>query len=393
MTTIEQLERDVRRIKKWICCTDFSSGSGGKMFLSVQNYNNDTDLDYPLGVFSTTGTYLGIATTADEYIALWNADTDNQQLGQIESGSGTDFVFAPIYINSIVTLYGLEYFSVTGTANLKIHGSDGMIAVYGSTPTIIDFSTSGTPTSSDTEFEWYGNGTSGRYRHAPVFTFKKVTLTGLTNNSTVKIFHSRDCETFGAEFSNGAYDISGILPRGLKNFFYVGQNITDFNQITNWADLDQLEWFFLDHAGGGAWRVEAANLPTAINTTSLKGVCTGEYTSVSGYLTWMDTYIAPATGIRQVEYYSNGGTNLVSNAATVTSLPVFTELLTIRHASTATASAADVDAFLIALDTLLTGVTPIGQKTIRMNACTARTATSDTAYNNLTGAGWTITIT
>jgi len=384
-------DAQIKKLKLELCCLRKSGNSCLPLSIKLKNFNGDTDLSYPLGVFSTTGTYLGIATNATEYITLWNADSNNQELGEILSGSGTVFTFQPIFANSIINLYGLEYFTVKGAANLRIHGSDGLIGVYGST--VVDFASTGTTTSSDSEFEWNGNATSGRYRHSPIFTFKKKTMTGLTNNSDLNIFHSRTSDTFGTEFSDGAYTISGILPKALRNFFFVGQNITDFNSVTNWADLDKLEWFFLDHAGGGPWRVEPTGLPTGINITSLKGVCIGEFAGNSlGYLTWMNSYVKNSTIMKQLEYYSNGGVNMVSQSNFVSSIPKFTELLNIRHASTAIATSTEVDNFLIALNTKLSGVIPTGQKLIKMNACSARTSASDAAYNALTTAGWTITI-
>jgi hypothetical protein len=205
----------------------------------------------------------------------------------------------------------------------------------------------------------------------------------------MNVFHSRTSKVFGSRLSFGQYTISGVLPTGLKYFYMCGQGSTDYNAVTNWNSLNKLEWFLTQHAGGGVWYLDDSKLPT-LNTSSLKGVMFGEY--LTNVFTKAKANLNAIAGqVKQIVFTQNGAVNFTNDSTLIDSLPPFSELLKINNGAATTSAA--IDYAINTLGTLLTGIVPSGEAAIKITNSNVRTAASDTAYNALVAAGWTITLT
>jgi len=382
-----EIDKDaqIKKLKLDFCCLR-KKGSSSTMSIKLQNFNGNKDLAYPLGVFSVTGNYLGIATTETEYKTLWNADVDNQALGLILSGSGTTFTVVPVNINSVINLYGLEYWQVSSSSNnVILHLDSGDYVQYNST--FIDVGASGLLSASSGETQYNGGYHANQFI-PDTFNFRKVTTTA-TAGTIINIFHSRAGKYCGHNALTPVTLITGVLPTALEVFYVRGTRTVNFNTFTNWSSLTNLKWFIVHNAGGSPFDVTTPSyVPQP--SSSVLGIAIGDFGIINpGDFGWLTAANYP--NLRQL-YVLRNSTDLIHDSLTwLTTAPSFTESFFISQSNGA--SAADADAFINGLYSIVSGVTPIGLKKIRVKTSSARTAASDTAYNALISNGWTITLT
>lgn len=78
--------------------------------IEMVNFADEPTGDYPVGVFNIEQTLLGTAHNEDEFIALWNADSENASVGQLSiTDNPFEFVFTPLNDAVSPAIYGLPY--------------------------------------------------------------------------------------------------------------------------------------------------------------------------------------------------------------------------------------------------------------------------------------------
>jgi hypothetical protein len=87
--------------------------------VSMKTFTNQLTPSYPVGVFNTAGDYLGTATTQEEFVTLWNADTTNQLQGQIEVSPSSTLDFC-VTSGELSEVRGLRFWQIDVDTNAYI---------------------------------------------------------------------------------------------------------------------------------------------------------------------------------------------------------------------------------------------------------------------------------
>lgn len=362
---------------------------------TLVNEEGDNDLDYPLGVLDISGNYIGIANDAEEYITLWNSDVTNQAVGTLLSGTGTTFEIEYVDPEGVpFNLYGLEFYTMTSSAsNAVIHVNDNDIVQFNSTAVR---GSTGTNTLSSSLNEY--NGTWG-VSMITAIQIRRVTCTGATAGTTIRVFHSRVSERVGMNVLTPYTSFTGVLPAACKTFYVRGTTSMNWvTGITNWSDLQSIEYFSVMNLGGGSFGINnAANIPQP--PASLIGLGLNDIASNATLFDlanfgWITDANLP--NLRKLDIRANdGAADLAgSSAAWFATAPKVDRQFVIQNNNIGPhASAADSDTIWNNLGTALSGITPSSPATIRVEDTTAVTAASLTARNDLIAAGWTVTLT
>jgi hypothetical protein len=360
------------------------------MLLSLQNYEGDMDLQYPLGVFSVNNTFLGIADSAEEYMTLWNSNVDNQAVGTIVSGESTTFEVAVKYINTPnINLYGLEYYTFRSSSAAPVmHVTDNDIIQYNTT---VVLGSSGANVASTTKNEY--NGVFGVASDSS-FNLRTVTLSGITSTTDINIFHSRVSERVGMDTLTPCTYIAGKLPSACKSFTVrTPGGVSLVTNVVNWNELTSIETFNLVNLGGVPYDVSDDShvpvLPASLVALGLGDLAVPAATPDK--FTWITAANLP--NLRRIKLGCNNLDMLTFAANWFATLPPADKYLHFTNNGGPACSAAISDLIINNLWTALSAVTPVSPASIRLQNTSTRTAASDVSFNNLVAAGWTIALT
>lgn len=230
---LKALEKLINRVKCQVCSS---------VVLSLQNFLNTDTPSYPVGVFNLNGTYIGIANNQTEYIALWNADVDNQTQGLLKPGINA-FTFKLPSTASIDKVIGLRWYQFNVAANRMVRvcldTSDVIVAPDGQ----INGST-GTFLSRDSLV-----GTQFSSQPRAIFGSNAITRTYVLAG-TVYVFHNDSANPSGflssAVFSGGnggTSALSGVFPKNTTQVVISPNTPTEINptMISNWAELTSVQ--------------------------------------------------------------------------------------------------------------------------------------------------------
>lgn len=361
----------------------------------LMNYEGNTDLEYPLGVFSVNQEYLGVANNASEYITLWNANANNLAVGTILSGTDTVFQVSLKYANKNLNLYALEYwqFTVGNTTNSEVHVDDNDIVQYGSSAVI---GSTGSQIVSDTKRDYQTSvatpSTDNNWK-VDTFTYRRIICTGTVQGSIVRVFHSRTSRYVGIDVLKPITDIRGILPLSCYSFSARGTNAVNYNNITNWSQLIELKWLAIQNFGGTPTDIININflpIPPA-NVVGIRLWAFAIPSTSMDDLGWLTQANYP--NLRQLSLSGNSGSTIVVNSTNwlINNMPVFTESFYFQNSLAGDMSSADADNALIAMAARIATITPVGLRLIRLQGFGARTVASAAAVTAITNAGFTIT--
>lgn len=387
------LEEELDNVKKLLKKLTFQVCCNAIPTQTLVNEEGDNDLTYPLGVLDISGNYIGIANDAEEYVTLWNSDPTNQAVGTLLSGTGTTFEIEYVDPEGVpFNLYGLEFYTMTSSAgNAVIHVNDNDIVQFNSTAVR---GSTGTNTLSSSLSEY--NGTWG-ISMITAIQIRRVTCTGATAGTTIRVFHSRVSERIGMNALTPYTSFTGVLPAACKTFYVRGTSTMDWvSGITNWSDLQSIEYFSVMNLGGGSFGINnVAFIPQP--PASLIGL--GLNDLIGGLLDigsfgWITDANLPNLEKLDIRSNQTPGDLAGTSVAWFATAPKVGRQFVIQNNNSAThASAANSDTIWNTLATILTGITPASPSTIRIEDTTAVTAASLTARNDLIAAGWTVTLT
>lgn len=89
--------------------TDLLNGCcASDIVLPMETFTGEDTTTYPVGVWSVTGSFLGVANSQQEVLDLWNADPDNQARGTLVAGE-TSILFVLHTANSPGSIRALPY--------------------------------------------------------------------------------------------------------------------------------------------------------------------------------------------------------------------------------------------------------------------------------------------
>lgn len=232
-----------------------------------------------VGVFTPSGSYLGIANSPAEFAALWNANPANALLGSITAPTliNGSWIASFYPLNNEITapnIIALRYYEYNLDGNNNGSGANTELflgandIVLDTSGLIYKASVNGVMVNSDTRQEW-----NRRVIPYSTFYYDKIptsnvyTLTVPNPNfilQTVKVFHNEDSNHVGVAYlPGGLKNISGNLPRATKYFssriwgsddLPIAQR-TNLNLINNWAELTQFENLASVNFGGTPWGI------------------------------------------------------------------------------------------------------------------------------------------
>lgn len=360
---------------------DFSCGVCENLVqLQLQNYEGDKDVTYPLGVFATDYTYLGVANNANDYRNLWNGYAPNLQSGFITAGSGSIFEVKAKYTNKPFNLYALEFYSQQSHAvNAVLHVDTGDYVQYDNT--IIDAGVTGVSTLSSTVNEY--NGVWGISVN-PTFTYRSVsTVTAI--GTVIKVFHSRKSRFIGMNALTPYSYFGGVLPKAAISFAARGQFSMDWvANVTNWNQMNNLLWYAIMNLGGNPYAVRAATkfYPPPASVIGLRVIDITPFDVNLESYPWMTPAGLP--NIRRLLFGANGANLVVPSINVFSHFPLVIEEIRITcNGFLPIGSAADSDTIINNLYASIASVIPEGAAFIRVENTSNRTAASDAAYNAL----------
>ena len=347
---------------------------------------------YPVGVFNVNGDFLGVAANQAAYIALWNADIDNQAQGTLEIGDSSSAFRLP-NTSTITEVIGLRYYQYTGPANLQLFVGPNDIVHYGST--LKKGNVDGIAITTTTRKEWNRNLFAGVYKSTiPADTVYTLNCTSYVDSATLRVFHNEDSEYVAVSNSNGFYTITGQLPLALKATFFAGKITTQYGLVTNWAELTNLFSWFCFSTGGTTWGFSSGSFPSTLNKSLLTQLSVGEETNFPESLTIDYPYITAANFpiLQDLVVIYNTGDGLTGSEAWFLTMPKVTNYFRYNTQTATQVVAATADAIWNNVATALSGVVPSGPaKELRILRTNNITAASLTSRNALISAGWTVT--
>jgi hypothetical protein len=361
---------------------------------TLTNFVSAPITTYPVGVFNYSGDYVGVANNSDEYVTLWNSNTTNSAKATLYRGE-TPFKFKMILKDPTFTgkVKGLNFFTVkhSNTGTLKLNVDDNAVVVdngngqifYANAAPIVPSSTN-----AFFAFSFYN------WNAVPTFNYRNIVMTSYSGG-TVNVFHNDVDVIYAHDSGNSLLTISGRLPIGLKYFFIRPVVTTNFDTVTNWMSLTQLQWFEVDAFGGvgAGGLLNGTYTPVISNSHQLKGLWLGEF-RVANFVdsfAWVNATNFPQ--LTNLLFTDTGAALNTYNATFWQNLPKVTNLLRIYTNGGGAFSSAVSDAIFNQLAINLNGIVPSGdQKLIRIEGSVSVTAASLTARNYLIAQGWTITL-
>lgn len=365
----------------------------------LNNFEDTLVPSAPYGLFDVDETFIGFADSGEEAAALWNSVPAYFAIATAVAVEGDD-----TSINLVIKT-GDPLPDVRALRYWQIDAVSGTPTLYLSTDTFVRRA-NGVMVKSDVDgtlgavgASSFGTSTVSLGTTAidlvdPGDAFYKVTLTAGTNT----IFHSEVgawvwCDVFG-NFANN----TGYIPPTVK---YMAIQSNPANNITNNLSVSNFT-----NANDGALEnvvtveFNGHSIPnTPANTMvdhmpNLEHFLIIEISNVNtpGTITLASFGINAANhpnlkflGLRR----NNGVSRLISiTQADVEALPVVTKGFDGRGMRFV--DSASLDTFLIALDTVLTGSTPVAGATILTDQNPLRTSASDTAFTNIEAGGYNI---
>jgi hypothetical protein len=342
-------------------------------------------LGYPVGVFDVQGNYLGTAANQSSYITMWNADPDNAAEGVLSAGANA-LEFKIGDTATITEVRGLRYYQYTAYTGSEVFVGGNDIIVYGST--IKKGNVDGVYNSTENFREWNKNLFAGVYKFKVIpDSVYNITCTGYINNTPLYIFHNEDSRYAGVRHSYGFYSIQGSMPRHLKAFYGIAQQTTNYNNVVNWSELQELYSVVINHSGGTPWQFTTPAFFPNTNKSQITQLMIAQLVNTIA-TTAVDITHANYPNLRELVITHNTGADILSGANWFLTMPKVTEYLRIDAPATTSTIADDV---WNNVATALSGITPVGSiKELRITGTNAITAASLTSRNNLTTAGWTV---
>jgi hypothetical protein len=361
---------------------------------TLTNFVSAPITTYPVGVFSYSGDYVGVANNSDEYVTLWNSNTTNSAKATLYRGE-TPFKFKMILKDPTFTgkVKGLNFFTVkhANTGNLTLNVDDNAVVVDNGTG-VVRYANAAPSVASTTNiffaFSFY------TWNVVPTFNYRNIVMTDYSGN-TVNVFHNDVDIVYAHDSGNTLLSIAGRLPIALKYFFIRPINTLNFDLVSNWMSLTQLQWFEVDAFGGvsAGGLLNGTTVPIVSNSHLLKGLWLGEF-RVNNFvdaLAWVNATNFPV--LTNLLLTDTGAPLTTYNATFWQNLPKVNNLLRIRTNGAGAFTSAVSDAIFNQLAITLNGIVASGdQKLIRIEGTVSVTAASLTARNYLIAQGWTITL-
>lgn len=381
----QHLNYQYKEFQRQYCCFNANP------VFSLTNEEGDIDLNFPLGVISVNGDYIGIANDTAEYISLWNSNSANLSVGTLISGDGTEFEVQLVDPNSTIALTALEFYTITSNnSNSVMHIDDNDIVVYGA-GTAVRGST-GTLTASSAVNMY--NGANGVQVETP-FNVRRVTTVNTIGNP-IHILHSRISTRIGMDLLKDCQTLSGVLPKACITLALRITDSTDLvSNVSNWNELQSIESWSIMGLGGGVYNITTPAFipqpPPSVKALSLRDIGPEPITLLTSF-TWLTFSALP--NLRRLVVGMNQGDMIGTGVAFFSTMPrVDKELSLTNNNAVQHTSDADSDTAINNIAAALALVIPVAPKVIRLENTEARTAASTAASTQLTTATWSVTYT
>lgn len=369
--------------------------------LTIQTFLNEATPSYPVGVWNTSKTFLGIANNATEYANLWNSDVTNTAYGQISPIQNNSTTFYFIGQNK-PKLFGLRYFTFNAKnvniANATVDGiilpKDAIVQVNNALYSVT--SLTGLPFNlGQIDGILFETGMdqvtpmidiSGSTRIHP---FPQIDVDP-TVYKEVKVFHNEHGGVGFHFIQSFVKDTAGNLPKHMKFFSSWGSNMSTQNiklqNFLNWSELDSLQSLTIqDQSALVDLKATVANVSfTNIYKTLFSF---GLYcdTGTNGLDGWGVDKMINLNKIHTRNVRTSPAANFAAN------YPKNLQFVLLNMSPSTTS--ADADAIAIAAANKLKGVVPKGtwkRMYFARNIASPYTAASAAARSELMAAGWNV---
>jgi len=226
----------------------------------MQTFAGTNTLGYPVGVFNYAGKFLGNASTASQYVTIWNSDSANQVAATLTVGSDSmHFVtIVPQFGRDLTSVIGCRYYQydlsftqIDGIRNINgafVDFGDGSRMKLGT----FDSDTAGLILASNTIMNQHPGGWPNFLHTYPDTSLKTITL--YHNDGTAE-YPSLDNALNPATSLSKVKNFRGTLPQFMAKLggsCYQEATATTVANISNWSTINTVTTFNMNPGDGGA---------------------------------------------------------------------------------------------------------------------------------------------
>lgn len=190
--------------------------------LTMRNANFSNTIGYPVGVFNINGTLIGNASTAAEFVTLWNSDALDIQRGTLSTGSD------PLHFNLTLNSGQTVLNAVTGRRYYQYDFSGNSISVSSDAGAYVDYGDGAK-----------GNPGGGSHTYADMTT------------KTITIYHNEEASGNPALGINSQLrNFRGNIQQNITRLIFTATDPSVFTTdgITNWGNINSLQSFAIGNS-------------------------------------------------------------------------------------------------------------------------------------------------